>query len=649
MTKSEMLKNQAEPIGVSDPIDAKDKSIMDNDIFEKEAQINLDKDRLTYICDYCGKVNSVDEPRCTRCGKRRPRNEYIKAITAVREAKRAKEYYEAEAAAREEEFYKAQDFIEKSKERILAEKEEAQKMTMVRLVEERVADEKQKMAVREEARVEQEREYAKKMAAREAVLQIIAAEKYADEIIHQTKKEASEIILNKEAESESLKKDFEKRVSSERDKAINIAAEKLVAERAGIEKFATEQIDLHKKEAERLANEKILAERDESEKMAARRAVLQIIAAEKAAEDELKLNREALSRAALKRIEEEREIAQKEASAKFLAERQGIERAAEERIRAEREAVKKLLEERKAIDRGGVYNTGGYGATAGLIEGSQTKQIAQPFVIVPYVNSNQPLLQYRPNQVYRFVPNTYTEQLQAQERAVKDLRVMQEGPTPTEQELDELISKKKTQKQLIEEEISMLSSADKNTDKYVISDKKGKLRTRLISMFTAILILGLGAVLWFLPLLSEGVYADGNTNMSIFNAFLFMAQDGINGIIGTNIAIIETNSFVSFIRDMDYMGGVVLPFGLFIAAICYAVLFIKSVIRLITGRARNKGTFIPILALVFVQFIAAGTYLLINQLRLDLISNIGISLYAVEGISIIILVLSLINKKNKAS
>lgn len=652
MSKSEKIKNQTEPMGVSNPTNSdeiKDQQGMENDVFEKEAQINLDKDRLTYICDYCGKVNSVDEPRCTRCGKRRPRNEYIKAINAVREAKKAKEYYDAEAAASEEEFRKSQDFVEKNKDRILAEKEEAQNMTMVRLVEERVADEKQQMAQKEEARVEQEREYAKKMAAREAVLQIIAAEKYADEIIHKTKKEASEIILNKEAESQSLKKDFDKKVATEREKAINIAAEKLVAERAGIEKFATEQIEAHKQEAEKLANEKILAERDQSEKMAARRAVLQIIAAEKATEDELKLNREALSRAALKRIEEERELAQREVNAKYLAERQGIERAAEERIRAEREAVKILLEQKKAIDKGYAYNNvSSYGSSTAAVQGmSQTKQVTQPFAIVPYVNSNQPLLQYKPNQVYRFVPNTYKQQLEAQERAQRDLRVMQEGPTPTEQELEEIIAKKQTEKQAIEAEIDMLADADKHSKKYVKKSKKSKLRIRLVSLFTALLVLGFGAVLWFLPLLSDSIYSDVNPNLSIFNGFLIMLQDGVNGIIGTHLAIIESNTFVDFIRDLEFMGGVLIPFGLFIALVTYLVLFIKCVVRLITGRTRNRGLFMPILALIFVQFIVAGIYLLTNQLEVDFISNIEISLYAVEGISILIFILSLINKKEK--
>ncbi|MDD4316404.1 MAG: hypothetical protein PHC84_04525 [Clostridia bacterium] len=636
MSKSDVIMNQEELSKVPVQNVGSDAPAKDAD-FEKEAQISLDRERLTYICDYCGKVNSVDEPRCTRCGKRRPRSEYIKAINTIKEAKAAQQEFAVEEAAKQAEYEQAEKYIQEKKEQVLAEKDVAQKMAVVRLVEERVADEKQQMAVKEETRVDQEREYAKKMAAREAVLQIIAAEKYADEVIHQTKKEASQAIMEKDAEQDKLKSTFEERVKAEREKAIGIAAEKLVAERAGIERFAIEQIELNKLEVEKAANEKVLAERDESEKMAARRAVLQIIAAEKAAEDELRLNREALSRAALKRIEEERDVAQRDANAKFLAERQGIERAAEERIRAEREAVKKLLEERKSMD------ASPYGQMPDAY--AQTKQVVQPFVIVPYVNTNQPLLQYKPNQVYRFVPNTFTEQYVAQEKAKKDLQVMVEGPRPTEQEIEQLIAIKKNEKQAVEAELDMLSGADKNTDKYKNSVRKGKLRTRLTSLFITLFILGLGALLWFLPLLPKVAYDGGNLNL--ITGFAMLIQDGVNGVIGTELAFITSNSFVEFIRELDFMGGVVLPFGLCLALITYVVLLIKSIIRLITGNAGSKGVFLPVLALVFVQIAVAGIYLLAKPAGFEFFADLQYAVYGLEGLSIAVLICSLFAKKNK--
>lgn len=57
--------------------------------FEKDAKVSLDRSRLTYICDICGKVNPIDTPdkRCSRCGKKMPRSEYVKALQRIKEAK----------------------------------------------------------------------------------------------------------------------------------------------------------------------------------------------------------------------------------------------------------------------------------------------------------------------------------------------------------------------------------------------------------------------------------------------------------------------------------------------------------------------------------------------------------------------------------
>lgn len=57
--------------------------------FEKDAKVSLDRSRLTYICDICGKVNPIDTPdkRCVRCGKKMPRSEYVKALQRIKEAK----------------------------------------------------------------------------------------------------------------------------------------------------------------------------------------------------------------------------------------------------------------------------------------------------------------------------------------------------------------------------------------------------------------------------------------------------------------------------------------------------------------------------------------------------------------------------------
>ena len=609
--------------------------------FDKELQINLDRERLTYICDYCGKVNQIDNARCSRCGKRRPRNEYIKAMNTIREAKSLKEEYKIDNAVKEEEIKKAEIELEKKKETILAEREALQKMSMDRQVEEIIQIEKQKMAAEEQLRIEEERETAKKMASRDAVLKVIAAEKVADEMIADTRKETAEFLRERKLEEDRLRKEFDNKLKAEREKAISIAAEKLVAERAGIEKYAVEQIETNKRMAERTANERILAERDESEKMAARRAVLQIIAAEKSAEDELKMSKEALHNAALKRIEEEREQAMKSSNAKLIAEREGIEKAAEERIRAEREAVEKLMKQKRSLEEQVRPKVGMPSDEA------QIGKVIQPFVVVPYVNSRQPLLQYKPNQVYRFVPNTYTQQLENQEKAQNDLKVMKDGPQPTDKEIEEILIKKQKEKERIEAELMQLAEAEKDTDKARYIDMKGKKRVRITSTFIGLFILAFAAILWFMPVLAKNTFAAANINASIFKGFIVLVRDGINGIFGTNLTFLGNNGYVEYVRESFSMGGILLPLGMFVTVIIYAILGIKSLIRLINGRAKSKGLFDAILAFVFIQVMVVGIYVISNLGIVEFLSSLEISIYILEAIGLLNIIFAACNKKNR--
>ncbi|HHT83826.1 MAG: hypothetical protein ACOYEC_01735 [Christensenellales bacterium] len=567
MSKSELVKNQAEAADYS-AVNAKqakdDTDAAGNSAFEREVQLNLDKERLTYICDYCGKVNGISEPRCARCGKRRPRGEYIKAVSAVRNARKFREELLNRQSMEDEKI--RQSFIS--------------------------MDAASYIPKDQDALTEQD----KKKAAREAVLQVIAAEKFADEI-------------SKDGKA-ALDGDLQKIIAAEREEAIDYAAEQLLSERTAKERLAADQEP----------------EKEEAKKQAARRAVMQIIAAEKAAQDELKKHKDALSKAALKRIEEERDLAAKEACAKFLAEKEGIEKS-EGKIYAERDAVKRILEQKKAFSGGGYYPQDGYSQFF-----TQNSRIIQPLVVVPYVNPNQPLLQYRPNQVYRFVPNSYQQQQpkteSSQPAAPPQWAPVAETAPLQEQEIPEKKAKKTKKKKEV-----------------VVTG--GKLGVRLTALFTALLVLGFMAALWFLPLLSPDVYTDNNANLSIIAAFGELLQDGINGIFGTDISILSSNSYVAFIRDLDFMGGIVLPFGLVIALVSYIVLFIKSIIRLITGKASSKGLFIAIFACVFIQLIVVGAYLVTNAAGMDFFKNIEYSLYAAEGLSLLMIVPAIICKKNK--
>lgn len=54
------------------------------DKFENDLDVFVDRSKLTYICALCGGVNHIDKRKCYRCGKPRPRSEYIKALKTLK-------------------------------------------------------------------------------------------------------------------------------------------------------------------------------------------------------------------------------------------------------------------------------------------------------------------------------------------------------------------------------------------------------------------------------------------------------------------------------------------------------------------------------------------------------------------------------------
>ncbi len=52
--------------------------------FEKDLDVFVDRSKITYICALCGGVNHIDKRKCYRCGKPRPRSEYIKALKTLK-------------------------------------------------------------------------------------------------------------------------------------------------------------------------------------------------------------------------------------------------------------------------------------------------------------------------------------------------------------------------------------------------------------------------------------------------------------------------------------------------------------------------------------------------------------------------------------
>lgn len=328
----------------------------------RTAQFNasVGQEQLSYICAHCGKVNPITAGKCLRCGKRRPRNEYLKAINKSKQAQDFRESLSTEMAQLE------------------LDRKEAQDMQLVRLVEERVADEKASIEAQEAIKREQDRDAVQRLAARDAALRVIEAERRAEEAIAGKARETEE------------------QLRIEREKALYAAAKKIVSERAGIEQAAEERINIARAEIQKEADRSLAESVDTVEKDAARRAVMKVIAAEQSAEDRIRLERESSQRAAMERIKEETERITQFEQAKHDAEKEGIQRAVEERLRAEREIFGR-----------GDYYPPRYAPYSNQ-QPQQNQMTVQPLAIVPYLNGQQPLYQYDPNQtrtVYKFVPD----------------------------------------------------------------------------------------------------------------------------------------------------------------------------------------------------------------------------------------------------
>ena len=342
----------------------------------RTAQFNasIGQEQLSYICAHCGKVNPITAGKCLRCGKRRPRNEYLRVINKSKQAQDFRESLSNEMAQLE------------------LDRKEAQDMQLVRLVEERVADEKASIEAQAAIKREQDIDAVQRLAARDAALRVIEAERRAEEAIAGKARETEE------------------QLRIEREKALYAAAKKIVSERAGIEQAAEERINIARAEIQKEADRSLTESVNTVEKDAARRAVMKVIAAEQSAEDRIRLERESSQRAAMERIKEETErIAQYE-QAKHDAEKEGIQRAVEERLRAEREIFGRGGE---AYAAGSPYPMQQSPVQAPPQYPHQNPMTIQPLAIVPYLNGQQPLFQYDPNQVrtvYKFIPDAPVEE-----------------------------------------------------------------------------------------------------------------------------------------------------------------------------------------------------------------------------------------------
>lgn len=556
--------------------------------FDTELQVSLNLDQLSYICEYCGKVNSISATHCIRCGKRRPRNEYVAAMSKVKNAKSIKAEYIDEQA------------------KIEQDKKEVANMQLVRLVESRVADEKAQIQAQEAIKLDQDREAIRKMTARDAVLRIIAAEKAAEERIVAAERKADDAIKGRNTEIEAI-------IADERERTLKTAAQKLVVERAGIEEAARERMEASRKQAEKAAREGIDAARDSAEKNAARRAVLQVIAAEKANEDMLRMSKNALQQAALERIEEERKLAEKEYEAKFAAEKWAIEKAADERIRAEKEALRKVLD---AKDRVAFMPNYGYNQYQ-----QAPAQTVQPISIVPYLNANQPVYQYNPNKVvYKFIPNAPEAFIGTEQKSFNS----------------SVVKEKKQRAAMSNKGLVRVTS----------------IITLILAVAVIVLGVVLEIIkdnLGFLPILSDKLIVANNS--SIIFACGEYAIKGINSLFKSSIAVptfIAGGAYFQAASALNYSLSIIIPIAFTLFILTNIIVLFQSITRLITGRANRRSIAVSIIQLVVMIGVIVGVFLVANKQEVGIVDALlTIGLIAFTAVAIVNLVLVLIGSKKK--
>lgn len=261
------------------------------------------------------------------------------------------------------------------------------------------------------------------------------------------------------------------------------------------------------------------------------------------------------------------------------------------------EEIPKEAEEQQATQPAPVMN---YAQSA---SGGQLPATVQPFVVVPFVNTQQPLWQYRQNQVYRFQPYTQEEIREMQEAQAKASAV-EEVPQREDFETD-----------------------------YVL----GKKRVRVCSILTLILALATLLCMYFVPY----------TKSAIADPAMFYVAGIISCLSAVGMPV--TDKTIAY----EYQGwySFLPPILLALAMILLAILVIRSVIRIVTGKAKVKGFILPLMIFLFV---VGALVVLIEQLIglkafVQFFSFASIGTYLIPVLAILLVIVGLCNKANVAS
>lgn len=257
-------------------------------------------------------------------------------------------------------------------------------------------------------------------------------------------------------------------------------------------------------------------------------------------------------------------------------------------------------------------------------EPNQLPQTVQPLVIVPYVNAEQPLWQYQPNQLYRFQPSSYEERIAAE----ANVYASQNGKPPTKEELLRLQDK-------VAKDLQALDKA--NPAKVTYNKDKNKVRAwSFVSIIAAIASI----VMFFVTGLSA--------SLSDLKGMGYAAALGacIKGAFNKDLGLGQTS------YAYQNAASFAVPLGAIIVLVISVIILVFSIIRLFTGRARTKSFVLPLIALI-IAIATAVTMLAVSAFGFSDISgffgDVQIGFYTLLAAPLIMLAAGIACPKNYKS
>lgn len=264
------------------------------------------------------------------------------------------------------------------------------------------------------------------------------------------------------------------------------------------------------------------------------------------------------------------------------------------------------------------------GAEAAVIGGGgQANPVVQPFIVVPFVNPNQEIWQYKQNQVYRFQPYS-EEEISAMER-----------------------EKANQQKAILEAnalaESYGIDALEKTEDDILFNPKSKPIR------FVALLVMLLSlaaVVVSFLVNIFDELWVNANL---IKTPVVFFAS-GIVEFLKVQFNWFTSSNFIGY--TYETWTDLIAPLGFILFLVSALILIIRSFARLLMGSAKRKGWFLPLIVLLLFLTGLVGLINKYYEFSLDglkaFYDNFGLGMYIIGAIVILLFIVSLFSPSNVA-